>query len=136
MVEATTPDVEQLMSDYFDLRNGDLSKLNVLSESFTFYLPIDEIHGRDAAEAMQHEQETAFPDFELTVDDMLVGDDIAMWEWTVTGTHEGEWQGIPSTGREVEFKGMSKTVISDGKIQENWAYFDSRSLMDQLGATE
>ncbi|WP_252700177.1 ester cyclase [Natronosalvus vescus] len=136
MAKATTPDVEQLMNDYFDLRNGDLSKLNVLSESFTFYLPIDEIHGRDAAEAMQHEQETAFPDFELTVDDMLVSDDIAMWEWTVAGTHEGEWQGIPSTGREVEFKGISKSVISDGKIQENWAYFDSQSLMDQLGVTE
>lgn len=124
------------MSDYFDLRNGDLSKLNVLSESFTFYLPIDEIHGRDAAEAMQHDQETAFPDFNLAVDDMLTSDDVVMWEWTVTGTHEGEWQGIPSTGREVEFNGMSKTVISDGKIQENWTYFDSQSLMDQLGVTE
>jgi hypothetical protein len=73
-----TPDVEQLMSDYFDLRNGDLSKLDVVSESFTFYLPIDEVHGRDAAQAMQCDQERGFPDFTLDVDEMLVGDDVAM----------------------------------------------------------
>ncbi|WP_255168381.1 ester cyclase [Natrononativus amylolyticus] len=135
MPEATTPDVDRLMSDYVDLRNGDLSKLDVLSDTFTFHLPIDEVRGRDAAEAMQREQEAAFPDFELTVDDMLADDDIVMWEWTVTGTHRGEWQGIPPTGREVAFAGMSKTVISEGKIQENWAYFDSRTLMAQLEDT-
>ena len=44
------------MSDYFALRNGDLSKLDVLSESFTFYLPFDEIAGRDAVETPHHEQ--------------------------------------------------------------------------------
>lgn len=136
MATATAPDAEQLMSDYFDLRNGDLSKLDVVSESFTFYLPNDEVHGRDAAEAMQREQEMGFPDFTLEVDEMLVGDDIAMWEWTTKGTHEGEWQGISPTGREVEFTGMSKTVLADGKIQENWAYFDSQDLLAQLGVTD
>lgn len=136
MATATTPDVEQLMSDYFDLRNGDLSKLDVVSESFTFYLPIDEVHGRDGAEAMQRDQENGFSDFTLEVDEMIVGDDIALWEWTATGTHEGEWQGIPPSGREVEFTGMSKTVIADGKIQENWAYFDPQNLLAQLGVTD
>lgn len=136
MANAITPDVEQLMSDYFDLRNGDLSKLDVLSDSFTFYLPFDEVHGQDGAEAMQREQETAFPDFHLDVDEMLVGDDVVLWEWTATGTHEGEWQGIAPTGREVEFSGMSKTVIADGRIQENWAYFDSQNLLAELGDTE
>lgn len=135
MTTTTTADVEQLMGDYFDLRNGDLSKLDVVSESFTFYLPIDEIHGRDGAEAMQRDQETAFPDFTMEIDDLLVGDDVAMWEWTTRGTHEGEWQGIPPTGRAVEFTGMSKTVIADGKIQANWAYFDSQDLLAQLGVT-
>lgn len=135
MPDATTPDVEQLMSDYFDLRNGDLSKLDVISESFTFYLPIDEVHGRDGVEAMQREQEIAFPDGKIEVDHMLVSDDVVMWEWTLTGTHEGEWQDIPPTGREVASKGMSKTVIADGKVQENWAYFDSRDLLAQLGVT-
>ena len=136
MSEEKLRETEQLMGEYFDLRNGDLSKLDIVSESFTFYLPIDEIHGRDGVETMQHEQEAAFPDFTMEVNDVLVGDDVAMWEWTVTGTHEGEWQDIPPTGREVEFSGMSKTVIADGKIQENWVYFDSQDVLAQLGNTE
>lgn len=136
MSEATKQDVEQLMSDYFDLRNGDLSKLDVLSESFSFVTPNQEVHGRDGAEDMQREQETGFPDFHLAVDDMLVSDDVVMWEWTVTGTHDGEWNDIPPTGREVEFSGMSKTAISDRKIQENWGYFDSQDLLAQLSVTE
>lgn len=135
MAETMTPSVEELMSDYFDLRNGDLSKLDVLAESFTFYLPFDEIRGRDATEASQHEQASAFPDYELSVDDMLVGDDGAMWEWTLTATFEGEWQGHAPTGGSVELTGMSKTVIKDGKVQENWAYFDPQALFDQLGIT-
>ena len=56
MAETIPPSVEEIMSDYFALRNGDLSKLDVLSESFTFYLPFDEITGRDAVETPHHEQ--------------------------------------------------------------------------------
>lgn len=136
MPKATEPDVEQLMSDYFAARHGEGSKLDVLSETFTFVHPFGEVHGPDELVAMQRENEKSMPDLKFEVDDMLVGDDVAMWEWTLTGTHEGEWEGIPPTGREVEVKGMSKTLIADGKVQENRAYFDSQELLTQLGATD
>lgn len=136
MAEAATPDAEQLMSDYFDVRNGDLSKLDVLSSSFVFAHPLGEVHGPDELVAMQRENETALSDSTLEVTDLLVGDDIAMWTWTLTGTHDGEWQGLPPTGREIVLEGMSKTSIGDGKIRENRAYFDSQDLLTQLGATE
>lgn len=133
MAKATEPDVEQLMSDYFAARHGDESKLDVLSETFTFTHPFGEVHGPDELVAMQRENENAMPDIKFEVDDMLVRDGVAMWEWTMTGTHKGEWQGIPPTGREVTVKGMSKTVITDGKVSENRAYFDSQILLAQLG---
>lgn len=136
MAEATTQDVEQLMNDYFALRRGDLSKLDVLAESFTFHLATDEIHGPDGLVSMQEEIERAFPDGNLEVHDMLVSEDVAFWEWTMTGTHEGEYNGIEPTGRTVALTGLSKTTIADGKIQENWAYSDSQDLMAQLGASE
>ena len=136
MARATTPDVEQLLSDYFAVRSGDLSKLDSISESFTFVHPLGEIHGPEELVAMQDEQEDAFPDGELSVDEILTGDDVAMWEWTLTGTHEGEWMEQPPTGREVSFSGMSKTTIVDGKIEENRAYFDAQDVLSQLGATD
>ena len=136
MPESTAPDAEQLMDDYFALRHGDQSKLDVLSESFTFVHPFGEIHGSDELLAMQRENEAAMTDLAFEVDDMLVDDDVVMWEWTMTGTHEGEWQGIPPTGREITIRGMSKTVIEDGQVQENRAYFDSEEFLAQLGITD
>ena len=136
MPEAMTPDTEQLMNDYLALRNGDLSKLGVLADTFTFYHPFGEWHGPDGLVEAQRESESSLTDPHLEVHDVLVGDDVAMWEWTLSGTHEGEWQGIPATGRTISFTGMSKTVMADGKVQENHAYFDSRDLLDQLGVSE
>ena len=136
MSKAREPDVAQLMNDYVAARHGDESKLDVLAESFTFSHPFGQVQGQDELIAMQQENERAMPDGTFEVEDMLVGDDVAMWEWTMTGTHLGEWQGIPPTGHAVAVEGMSKTVIADGKVQENRAYFGSQDLLTQLGAGE
>lgn len=136
MSKASEPTVEALMNDYFAARHGDESKLDVLAYTFTFSHPFGEVRGPDELVAMQHENEDAMPDLTFEVDEILVGDDVAMWEWTMTGTHEGEWQGVPPTGRRVRVTGMSKTVIEDGKVQENRAYFDSQALLSQLGVGE
>lgn len=133
----TTPaaDVEQLMRDYFDLRRGDLSKQDVLADSFTFFgpgLPDEGIQGRDAFLAFQDEMNTAFATPEMTVDELLVGDDLAMWKWTVTGTHEGEFQDVQPTGEDVTFQGMSMTVIRDGRVQENHAFMDRESVFESI----
>lgn len=135
MAQTAGRDVEQLMDDYFAARHGDESKLDVLSETFTFSHPFGEVRGPDELVAMQGENEKAMPDIKFEVDDMLVGDDVAMWEWTLTGTHEGEWQGIQPTGRAVEITGMSKTVIEAGKVEENRSYFDAQDFFAQLGIT-
>ncbi len=124
------------MNDYLAVRRGDLSKLAVLSESFIFSHPLGNIHGPDELVSMQEELKEAFPDEELTVENMLVGDDIAMWEWTLSGTHEGEWQDFPPTSRRFSITGMSKTVMKDGKIAENWAYYNASDFIAQLEGTE
>lgn len=132
MAQSKSPDTEQLMNDYFAVRAGDRSKLDVLSASFTFHTPTEEIHGPDGLISLQEEMDAAFPDGDLTVDELVVGDDVAFWEWTLSGTHQGPWQDIPATGNRIEIHGLSKTVIDEGKIQENWAYFDTASLNAQL----
>lgn len=117
-MERTTRDVEQLMSDYLDLWNGDYSKLEVVSESTALYhpnAPEEGIHGRDALEAHIRELYDAFPDHHLAIDDMLPSDEVVMTEWTMTGTHEGEYNGLPPTEREIELTGMGKTMIATAK---------------------
>lgn len=136
MTDVNTTRHEELVNDWYDLFNGDFSKLEVVSESIEFDDPLAEIHGRDELEAFIREMRTAFPDIEITWNDMLAGDETVMLEWTVTGTHEGEFNGIPPTGREVEQQGMEKLLVADNKVQESQVYFDKHEMLTQLGVTE
>lgn len=138
MTEATS-DAEQVMSEYDALFNGDFAKADVLAESIVLRSPTvpgGEAHGRDAVEELVRGMHSAFSNFEMTVDDMLTGDGKAMVEWTMSGTHEGEFRGAPPTGSEIEITGMSKILIADGKVQEDRIYVDSKEMFEQLGLTE
>jgi len=142
MSEASTTEREQTLNtyqDYEDLWNGDLSKIDVVAESITFYnpsLPDGELHGREAFEAYLREIRSAFPDWHVVADDLIAGDGIVMKEWTITGTHKGEYKGVPPTGREIELKGMDKILIADGNVQQARLYHNPQEVPAQLGLTE
>ena len=139
MGERTIHDVEALARDAMDVHSGDVSKLDVYAETVSRYdpfLPDEGAHGRDAFERDVRDVKAAFPDVQVTADDVLVGDDIAMIEWTWTGTHEAEFQGIPPTQNPVEVHGMMKLVIEDGRIQEERSYYDAQDHLAQLGITD
>ena len=59
-----------------------------------------------------------------------------MTEWTGSGTHEGEFNGFPPTGRTFEHRGMSKFVIANSRIEEERMYYDPREIAEQLGFLE
>ncbi len=139
MAKTTTPGVEQLVSDYEDLLNGDFSKLDVISESYRYHgpgVPEGGVHGREAYRAFLQSFRDGFSDLEYAIEMMLVSDDLTMLEWRVTGTHDGEFNGIPPTNREIEMETMAKQVIADGEIQEEWGYYDTQAMMAQLGIAE
>ena len=139
MTEQTVQDVEELVRAAMDLHSGDLSKLDAYAETVSRYdpfLPDKGVHGRDAFEQDLRDTKAAFPDVRVTATDMLVSDDLAMIEWTWTGTHEEEFEGIPPTQNAVEVRGMMKLVIEDGQIQEEWSYYDAQDHLAQLGITE
>ena len=50
------------------------------------------------------------------------------------GTHRGEFQGIPPTGKEVAFTSIEVNRVRDGKVEEHWVELDLLGLMQQLGA--
>jgi steroid delta-isomerase-like uncharacterized protein len=142
MSEASTTEHEQMLNtyqDYEDLWNGDFSKLDVVTESIVLSDPSlhdGELHGREAFEAYLREVRSAFPDWHVVADDLLVDDGIIMKAWTITGTHKGEYEGVPPTGREIEINGMAKDIIAEGKVQEARLYYDPQEVPEQLGLTE
>lgn len=75
----------------------------------------------------------AFPDFQMTFEDLLAEGDRVYARWTESGTHEGELMGVPPTGKAVRFSEMGILRFGDGKIVESWFEADILGLMGQLG---
>ena len=62
----------------------------------------------------------AFPDLRLTVEDVFSVGDMLAARLTFRGTHHGEFQGIPPTGKEVTFSSIEIDRMVGGKVQEHW----------------
>lgn len=76
---------------------------------------------------------TAFPDLHVEVDHLTATDDDVAFAYTITGTHEGDFQGHPATGKPVSVRGMQIGRFADGKLAERWGSSDQLGIMTQLG---
>ena len=76
----------------------------------------------------------AFPDLHFKVEDILAEGDKVAYRLTVSGTHKGEFQGIPPTNKKVSFTSTGISNIVDGKVAEDWVDADTMGLMQQIGA--
>ena len=75
----------------------------------------------------------AFPDCQVTVDDMIAEGDRVVTKKTFTGTHTAELNGIPPTGKRVSIQYVDILRLRDGKIIEHWLSMDQMNFMQQLG---
>jgi len=77
---------------------------------------------------------TAFPDLHVTLEDQIVAGDRVVHRLRAEGTHRGEFQGIPATGRRVTVTGVNINRFVDGRVAEAWGFLDMLGLMQQIGA--
>jgi steroid delta-isomerase-like uncharacterized protein len=107
----------------------------ILSPSYRRYLapgapPMDRVAQKNRLIGFRE----AFPDLHLTIVDLIAeGDQVAM-RITFRGTHRGEFQGIPPTGKSIQVNGLGIIRIENGKFAEQWGGPDMLSWLQQLGA--
>ena len=75
----------------------------------------------------------AFPDFNLSIEDLFAVEDRVIVRYIIRGTHEGEWQGIPPTGNKIQFSSISINTVKNGKVVEEREDLDVLGAMMQLG---
>lgn len=75
----------------------------------------------------------AFPDFHVTIEDMVAEGDKVVVRQTWTGTHKGEFMGMPATGNSFSIPVIDILRVADGKVTEHWGLSDMGSMMQQLG---
>lgn len=77
----------------------------------------------------------AFPDLKIAVEHMVADEDNVAIAYTMTGTHQAPFQGIPATGKKVKARGMQIAKFNaDAKIKERWGSSDEMGIMGQIGA--
>ena len=76
----------------------------------------------------------AFPDLRMDVEDVIASGDKAVARVRMTGTHQGEFMGIPATGRSIDVQTMDIVRFGDdGTCLEHWGVTDTMTMMQQLG---
>ena len=96
-----------------------------------------ELFAPEQAEAARQEAadfRRGFPDIVSIIEDLIAEGDMVAARWSSRATHLGEYLGVPPTGNEVEFTGISVYRIEGGRIAESWTEEDELGLMRQIGA--
>jgi predicted ester cyclase len=75
----------------------------------------------------------AFPDYRITIHDVIVEGDKVVTRKTFYGTHQGDWMGVPASGRKISFGGIDIVRIAGDKVVEHWGQFDMLTLVQQIG---
>ena len=132
MSEANKAQVRRVIEEVYN--RGDLDAVDDLaSRDLVIHAPSEEIRGREGAKRYVAALRTGFPDLHLTIEDQIAEGDMVVTRWTARGTHTGEFQGIPATGRQVRVAGTDIDHIIGGRTVECWAHVDELGLMQQLG---
>lgn len=74
-----------------------------------------------------------FPDLHLEVQESSADEHMVAQRILFTGTHTGEFRGLPPTGNTVRFSGIEINRMVDGKVAEHWFQLDAVTLFQQLG---
>jgi steroid delta-isomerase-like uncharacterized protein len=76
----------------------------------------------------------AFPDFKYNPEDIIAEGDKVVVRYTFTGTHLGDFSGMPASGKKVKNEGIAILRVKDSKVSEAWMVADSLNIMQQIGA--
>lgn len=89
--------------------------------------------GREAPKVLFTMLRSAFPDFKATIEHLIAEGDTIVLHMTWTGTQQGEFMGIPPTGKSISISVIDIIRIVEGQGAEHWGVMDSMAMMQQLG---
>ena len=113
--------IELINKDYFDERvmalatsSGDIAGLENFKDYYKNYL-------------------TGFSDAEFTILDVFGQGNKIVKHWNFKGTHDGEFFGVPATGKKIDISGVTLVMMKNGKIAAEQDFMDLLDFYTQLG---
>lgn len=125
------------MRNAYDLLNaGDIEGFGaVIADDFVEHEELEGLPpGKDGVLTFFRGLRSAFPDLRMAIEDLIVDGDKAVARVRSTGTHRGEFNGVPATGRPIDFQLIDIMRFDDaGLVCEHWGVADTMTMMQQLG---
>lgn len=90
--------------------------------------------GREGFRTFFHTLVTAFPDAQFEPATLAADDEHVAIAYTLTGHHQGDFQGVPGTGMRIEVRGVQIGRFRDGQMAERWGSTDELGILQQIGA--
>lgn len=115
---------------------GDLAIVDTLYSSDCVYHSADFLDAKGPEEIKKFVKwvYTSYSDFAVTLDEPLKLKDRVVFTFKATGTNDGPLgENMPPTGKKMSFSGVSISIIENGKIAEEWVYYNQLPLYKQLG---
>jgi steroid delta-isomerase-like uncharacterized protein len=121
------------------VNTGDLAVISamideVVAPDLLFHAPVPT--GAAGVQALRQVWEVllrAFPDLHVAVEDLIAEGDKVVARSTVTGTHQGDFRGLPPTGKSVTYNEIFIVRFAGSRIAEIWGVVDALAQMKQLG---
>jgi steroid delta-isomerase-like uncharacterized protein len=105
----------------------------LVANDYVSHDPVNPGRGIQAATEVVTKYRTAFPDCRIDIDEMFSAGERVVMRFHYSGTHRGQLEGIPPTGRPVTGTGQTIYRFSGDRIQEAFTNWDALGMMQQLG---
>ena len=117
-----------------DLNQGNLGKADeYFSSNFVYHDAANpHVSNREEYRQFLTGLMTAFA-YQLTIEDLIAEGDKVVVRFTLRGTHQGQWRGVPPTGKPVTITATSTYRFTNGKVTEMWQNADVFSQLQQMG---
>jgi steroid delta-isomerase-like uncharacterized protein len=117
------------------LNGGELDAIDeIMAPDYVGHVPGFPDADREGDKQLIGMLRTAFPDLTMRIEDQIAAGDRVVHRLRAEGTHLGDFQGIPPTGKRVVVTGVNINRFRDGRVVEAWGFLDMLGLMQQLGA--
>jgi steroid delta-isomerase-like uncharacterized protein len=117
------------------INQGRLDAANEIVESD--FIELDPLpgqrQGREGLKEVIGMMRAAFPDIRWVTDETVAAGEKVVTRFTWTGTHRGDFLGIPATGRKVAVRGVVIDRLNAGKMADSRILMDTFGMMQQLG---
>jgi steroid delta-isomerase-like uncharacterized protein len=134
LLEANKAVARRLMDEVWG--QGKVEVLDeIMAEDVVDHGAADASGGREAIKEAVTMIRSAFPDLHPVEVDLIAEGDKVVRRWIVSGSHLGNFLGLPPTGKPIRVTGINVDRIVDGRIVEYWHNFDMLGWLEQLGVS-